>query len=61
MAHLGGGGRGIYHHLVMLLMLYKLEKNTKQKVIDVPTIDVSVILLKKAVTNFQVILCMCVN
>ena len=36
-------------------------KNTKQKVIDIPTVNVSAIQLMKATTNFQVIFCMFVN
>ena len=61
-----GGGYGLSWQLGDLLSpsaSYAIQnaKNTKQKVIDIPTINVSAILLMKATTNFQVIFCMFVN
>ena len=61
-----GGGNGLSWQLGDLLSpcaSYAIQnaKKTKQKVIDIPTINVSAILLMKATTNFQVIFCMFVN
>ena len=62
-----GGGYGLSWQLGDLLLSpcasYAIlnAKNTKQKVIDIPTINVSAILPMKATTNFHVIFCMFVN
>ena len=61
-----GGGYGLLScqlgDLLSSCASYAMRaKKTKQEVIDFLTINVSDILLMKAITNFQVIFCMFVN